>query len=1043
MSINRINQRNLSILISYLFIILFITLSFGPVSDGFGQPQLIGANPVAKAEVSLKEQAMVVRNHSSYSVEISGPAGLVPFSLEPNEEVEVYMNSGKQTIQAITFSADNVYGEGVIVSEQDFTLAAGDTLLEITDPPLSERLMGSGDHGTWLGFREDADGQSQSIWLTFYENGTYAAYDRDMTHMTGTFAESHVDTEEISRIFVINQETQSPESTAVDIVGTFYEVEDTIHLDFEFDDEIVFSRADEPTGARSVSKNSLISFETLVNNVSVLDDNRVEKQLLQTVAPNVLTNADVTILAVTATFSPSTGTLSMVGDTFDNNIEISRADNGNILVNDGEVAIVGGTPTVNNTTRVFVLGLNGDDTIVFNEANGALPQGILLGGSGNDTLIGGSGQDFILGGSGNDFIRGSNNDDRLFGGSGNDTALGDRGNDRVLGQTGRDLLIWNNGDGSDLMEGGADSDTVQVNGANGAGDDFSIDPNGARIRFQRNNLGLFQLDIGTTEDLDVNGQGGDDVIAGSVGLVGLIELDLDGGEGNDLLIGGDGVDTLRGGAGNDTLIGGKGNDVKLGEAGDDLFVWNNGDGSDLMEGGADSDTVQVNGANGAGDDFSIDPNGARVRFQRNNLGLFQLDIGTTEDLDVNGQGGDDVIAGSVGLVGLIELDLDGGEGNDLLIGGDGVDTLRGGVGNDTLIGGKGNDVKLGEAGDDLFVWNNGDGSDLMEGGADSDTVQVNGANGAGDDFSIDPNGARVRFQRNNLGLFQLDIGTTEDLDVNGQGGDDVIAGSVGLVGLIELDLDGGEGNDLLIGGDGVDTLRGGAGNDTLIGGKGNDVKLGEAGDDLFVWNNGDGSDLMEGGADSDTVQVNGANGAGDDFSIDPNGARIRFQRRNLRPFVLDIGSSESLDVNSRGGNDRIRVFNLLGVADIQTIDLDGGEGSDRFDARTLGSTINFIARGREGNDVIVGSDRADILLGGLGRDVILGRNGNDIVIGGDGNDIIFGQDGNDFLMGNGGRDFLFGGNGDDRLNGGPDRDFLNGGAGTDTAINGEVLRNIP
>ena len=44
--------------------------------------------------------------------------------------------------------------------------------------------------------------------------------------------------------------------------------------------------------------------------------------------------------------------------------------------------------------------------------------------------------------------------------------------------------------------------------------------------------------------------------------------------------------------------------------------------------------------------------------------------------DVNGQGGSDVIIGSVGLNGLISLDLDGGEGNDLLIGSDGADVLR-------------------------------------------------------------------------------------------------------------------------------------------------------------------------------------------------------------------------------------------------------------------------------------------------------------------------------------------------------------------------------
>jgi Ca2+-binding RTX toxin-like protein len=293
---------------------------------------------------------------------------------------------------------------------------------------------------------------------------------------------------------------------------------------------------------------------------------------------------------------------------------------------------------------------------------------------------------------------------------------------------------------------------------------------------------------------------------------------LYGAEARALFIGGDGADVLRGGAGDDTLIGGKGNDVLLGQDGKDFLIWNDGDGSDFMEGGDGADVVQVNGSNDAGDDFSVDPNGERVRFQRNNLGLFTLDIGTTENLDVNGQGGSDVIIGSVGLVGLTTLDLDGGEGNALLIGGDGVDVLRGGAGNDTLIGGRGNDVVLGQDGSDLLIWNNGDGSDFMEGGDGVDFVQVNGSNAAGDDFSIDPNGERIRFQRNNLGLFTLDIGTTENLDVNGQGGSDVIMGSVGVVGLTTLDLDGGEGRDLLIGGDGADVLGGGAGDDALIGG---------------------------------------------------------------------------------------------------------------------------------------------------------------------------------------------------------------------------------
>ena len=686
---------------------------------------------------------------------------------------------------------------------------------------------------------------------------------------------------------------------------------------------------------------------------------------------------DRRLLAITATFSASTGTLSVVGDETDNVIEISRSIGGQIFVNSGQVAISGGAPTVANTTRIFAFGLDGNDQISLNEVNGAMPESIMLGGSGDDLLVGGSNADTLIGASGNDTLRGQDSDDRLFGGTDNDVLLGDAGNDQVNGDDGDDLMVVNNGDGSDRLEGGEGNDFVQVNGSNSAGDDFSVDPNGDRVRFQRNNLGLFTVDIGTTENLDVNGQGGSDIISGSVGLSDLIALDLDGGEGNDLIIGGDGIDVLRGGAGNDTLLGKRANDIVLGEAGDDLMIVNHGDGSDLLEGGTNRDTVQVNGSDAAGDDFSINPNGQRVRFQRNNLGLFQLDIGTTENLDVNGQGGDDVIAGTPGLDGFIALDIDGGEGNDLLIGSDGDDVIRGGAGNDSLLGKGGNDIVLGEEGDDLMIVDHGDGSDFLEGGADVDTVQVNGSDAAGDDFSIDPNGQRIRFQRNNLGLFQLDIGTTEQLDVNAQGGDDAIIAATGLDGIVALDMDGGEGNDLIIGSDGVDVLRGGPGNDTLLGKRGDDVVLGQQGDDLAVHNEGDGDDLFEGGSGDDTQQVNGSNLAGDAFAIRPNGLRVLFERTFGSLFQIDIGTTESLDVNGQGGDDLIAA--QPGLAGLIALDLDGGEGQD----------------------FLFGGDGDDVLRGGAGNDTINGRGGDDIVLGEAGNDLLIANvgEGTDLLEG--------------------------------------------
>jgi len=535
------------------------------------------------------------------------------------------------------------------------------------------------------------------------------------------------------------------------------------------------------------------------------------------------------------------------------------------------------------------------------------------------------------------------------------------------------------------------------------------------------------------------GGGNDSVIVNSLSASFTATLVLDGGEGNDLLIGGDGADVLRGGAGNDTLIGGRGNDVMLGQDGSDLLIWNNGDGSDFMEGGAGFDFVQVNGSNTAGDDFSIDPNGERVRFQRNNLGLFTLDIGTTENLDVNGQGGSDVIIGSTGLVGLIGLDLDGGEGNDLLIGGDGVDVLRGGAGNDVLIGGRGNDVMLGQDGSDLLIWNDGDGSDFMEGGEGDDTVQVNGSNTGGDVILVTPNGSRVRVERTNLDVFTLDIGTTETIDINTLGGNDRVTGSTGLAALTTLDIDGGIGNDVLTGGDGNDRIMGGEGtdlllgrdgNDVLIGNQGNDFVFGEGGNDLIVVNEGDGSDLIEGGLGRDTVQVSTGD-LDDEIEVTADGRVARITRVNHDTFTQSVGGTEVVDIRTDGGNDSVVVYDVSSVPDLETIIIDTGAGNDVIDASNLQSGVLLTARGGEGNDVIFGGFGNDVLLGEEGRDIIFGNDGNDFISGGAGNDLIFGGAGNDIVLGDEGADRLRGDDGNDLLLGGPDNDVLWGGNGND------------
>ena len=268
----------------------------------------------------------------------------------------------------------------------------------------------------------------------------------------------------------------------------------------------------------------------------------------------------------------------------------------------------GGKATVANTAKIQMFGQDGNDTLTIDETNGAMPAALMFGGDGNDTITGGSGNDMLFGQAGNDILLGKGGNDLLFGGAGNDTLTGGAGDDQMFGEAGNDRMIWNPGDGTDLMEGGDGIDTAEVNGGNGA-EVFTITANGTRVRFDRISPAPFSLDIGTTENLVVNANGGDDVITAGNGLASLIKLTIDGGAGNDTITGGDGADTLIGGDGNDIITGGRGNDTAQLGTGDDTFVWNPGDGSDMVEGQDGTDTLQFNGSN-VGEKIDLSANGS-------------------------------------------------------------------------------------------------------------------------------------------------------------------------------------------------------------------------------------------------------------------------------------------------------------------------------------------------------------------------------------------------------------------------------------------------
>src|SRR5882724_11078699 len=345
-------------------------------------------------------------------------------------------------------------------------------------------------------------------------------------------------------------------------------------------------------------------------------------------------------MAITASFSPTSRILTVLDDATDGTITMSRNAAGNIFVNGGAVAIVGGSPTIANTSLIQVFGQAGNDKITVDESNGAMPAVNLFGGAGNDTLTGGSGSDILFGQDGNDILLGKGGNDLLFGGAGNDTLTGGTGDDQMFGEAGNDRMVWNPGEGTDLMEGGDGIDTAEVNGGNGA-ETFTIAANGTRVRFDRVSPAPFSHDIGTTENFVLNMNGGDDVFTAGNGLASLINLTIDGGTGNDTITGGDGNDTLFGGDGNDVINGGRGNDLAVLGAGNDTFVWNPGDGSDTVEGQDGNDTLQFNGAN-INEKIDISANGSRVRFTRD-VAAITMDLNGVENIQFNALGGADTI----------------------------------------------------------------------------------------------------------------------------------------------------------------------------------------------------------------------------------------------------------------------------------------------------------------------------------------------------------------------------------------------------------------
>ena len=168
---------------------------------------------------------------------------------------------------------------------------------------------------------------------------------------------------------------------------------------------------------------------------------------------------------------------------------------------------------------------------------------------------------------------------------------------------------------------------------------------------------------------------------------------------------------------------------------------------------------------------------------------------------------------------------------------------------------------------------------------------------------------------------------------------------------IQLVVNGGLGEDIMIGSEGNDLFNGGDGNDTALMG---------AGDDTFVWNPGDDNDTLEGQDGFDTMLFNGSNAA-ERIDIFANGGRVLFTR-DIANVTMDLNDTEAITFNALGGADNIVVHDLSGT-DVTEINLNlastvGGTAGD-------GQPDSVTVFGTTGDDValVVGDANGASVLG--------------------------------------------------------------------------------
>ena len=784
-------------------------------------------------------------------------------------------------------------------------------------------------------------------------------------------------------------------------------------------------------------------------------------------------------------------------------------------------------------------GFTGKDWIIGDHGKGTLAPSLdfrsvesILGCGANDTLVGGDEDDYIFGCEGKDTIDGNEHNDAVFGDHGkfSSAAHGEGHWESILTEAehGDDDVITTH-DGDDIVFGGQGIDKI----VGGAGRDWlfgdhglvNLGPTSFHLESTHATSGGGADDLRGGDGMDylfggfgqdkVYGERENDVLFGDHGAITsavpgdivyrsvLFELADQSADDSDVLVGDIGDDIIFGGGGVlDVITGHTGKDWIFGDFGEievreseELTIMTStspttggddeisaGDEDDVVFGGTGKDSIKGEKHN----DVIFGDHG-RYQIKWSAVGGWRK----FESLHTGdaGEGGDDVLSGSVG--------------DDIIIGGQGGDTVHGGDGKDFIIGDQGEiDISDDPATSDTWSLRStaslSGGNDHLYGESETDVIiggfgddEVVGS--SGEDILLGDHGEvyRTTHDSSNPDVGGLYVKSTFT-DSDGEGGADTITGSYGrhiiMGGQGDDVITVAEGSDWIFGdhghvrdhengtytleslaplsggadtisaGDADDIVFGGYGNDTIDGSNGNNVVFGDHG---FVQRNAsdefnmtsifteggeggsdtidvqDGKDYVFGGQSNDVIRTRG----GDDSVFGDHGSVVISKEADS--LVYESTAPALAD----GGNDEI---------------LTGG-----------GDDIVF---GGSANDVIDGEDGVDFIFGDFGRvrkmftqpgDLVLqtvfdgeatAGSGDDTIHGSAGDDILFGGRGADSISGNAGLDVVFGDIGimtrtpltglthlvttgdaadgeDDHLNGDEENDILLGGGGEDT-ING-------